>query len=1542
MMGFDDIIIGFIISYVAGSIPSLKDIFASKSKKSLENYVEDGYNQAITKWVEENPIRHKIATQRLSNIGQFCELVNSYDNNSISIIKELIPLWALELRKNEEYYQLLRTVEINNLSDKIDKLTKLIAQRDVDSLPQILRGLIQHKPVNGYIRRYCSSDVSGSNYLGYLLGTKERHTLAEYVTNIENSEDNKYILYSSAQYGKTTELMQLCWELQESGLYLPVSFEIRNNTTLKRTDLPSSSYYGDKEVVVIIDALDEVNGQKYEDLLEEIRGYAYDHPDIKMVLSCRSNYRREKQLDSFKELFLEELTGDDIREYVFSKLGKAQGRHILKIMADNQLYDFAKIPFFLNILIGASKREKPLPKTKADIYRLFVESSYYKEKTEKIVPTTKEHNLEESIKLLERAALGMSLLNTQSLTKEELQECLYNDSGNLEECLRFDLLRLEEGNQYSFKHNAFREWLAANYLSRAGLPKAIEFATHPNGRIKPEWYNIIMLWVSMYGKDKKEEISAILDWLKGCSLELVIYIDKDMLDERTRNEIFKGLLLEYKSLGIRMSNIMTQDYKNLLSFGCSDETVSFLADEIDNSKIGTAYYADLMCFCYFLDWDALERNNKDLTERLFVSLETKTKEILLLDGFNDLSLLYFDNEFFAREEYFGRIYEIVKDSEHYEAVRSMIRLIDLANNVDEYIDYILDKEKFVHNQTEGNTTHVVTRSCIYSTLDKVHSIKGVKKVLSHDFYDTRSYHQEDKDEYCKMMKSILGRACDYIKNGDLELAEILEGYFIRYYDNYHFHFDRDTHTQDLFQALRKCYIDAGLRPRGQKMFNEKVSFFFSHLGSDETKEVDLHKVFHMAALWMTEEDVKEDFSHFSSSTLTDSYKASWYHEIPYKEVAECASTLYKEIFPQPDFNKKRLDRNRKFFEDFANYSVFKQLVLEMASGLDEHMSRRENNKRLRELEEGYNMYASRFFIQFTKGSDEYDIQEIIRRIKDEEFYDAFFMNEIAEMLEHPGSELKITDEIKERCFSTARTIVLKIGKRESPAYFSEVAIKQMLKGLFTIPSDALLSLIDYGRVKISKKDEIAFYSIEYSLFDYIREHVAEEELTPVVLRKFKENINRAGYVLSYDFSKYILDNYIEEGYDLALTFALSDEYRSGNILDILIKSNIKVDGIRAGIPEMEVSNRLYCYSLLAKESQWKDWVKENLEAEYKSLDGYNLKRAIRLLISMGSVEALNHLQLHREDILEDDGFNFNYDNLNAVPTLCYFLDYVQKNRCDGPFVQNSILLSLERIATKSEDALIEVKSYLQKLIQKEENYKYLNRFLISFENKYYETYKGIKCIEDAMSMVDSVRDAGINSKRDTGKEESKEDDYIYISYSWEGESAHIVDFLCFVLEVEGVPYKLDKKDCHYTENIKEFMDAIRDGKTVVVVFSRPYMMSHNCMYELSGIMGNPSYKERILPVVVEDTIRDSQFYIQLVEFWKSKKDEVQENVRQLRAIDPEMAEPEEKVLSEINEVYSLLKEVKQYVDWANAANISTLCSERFKPLINIIRSKFTN
>ena len=105
MTGFDDIIIGFIISYAAGSIPSLKEIFAKKNKNSLEGYVCKGYKQAVAKWVNNNPIRQNIAVQKLADISQFNEFFDSDDYYSVSILKELIQLWAVELGKDEECYQ---------------------------------------------------------------------------------------------------------------------------------------------------------------------------------------------------------------------------------------------------------------------------------------------------------------------------------------------------------------------------------------------------------------------------------------------------------------------------------------------------------------------------------------------------------------------------------------------------------------------------------------------------------------------------------------------------------------------------------------------------------------------------------------------------------------------------------------------------------------------------------------------------------------------------------------------------------------------------------------------------------------------------------------------------------------------------------------------------------------------------------------------------------------------------------------------------------------------------------------------------------------------------------------------------------------------------------------------------------------------------------------------------------------------------------------------------------------------------------------------
>ena len=108
------------------------------------------------------------------------------------------------------------------------------------------------------------------------------------------------------------------------------------------------------------------------------------------------------------------------------------------------------------------------------------------------------------------------------------------------------------------------------------------------------------------------------------------------------------------------------------------------------------------------------------------------------------------------------------------------------------------------------------------------------------------------------------------------------------------------------------------------------------------------------------------------------------------------------------------------------------------------------------------------------------------------------------------------------------------------------------------------------------------------------------------------------------------------------------------------------------------------------------------------------------------------------------------------------------------------------------------------------------------------------------------------------------------------------------------------------------------------------------MYELTGILEDPCYKDRILPVVVDDTIRDSLFYVELVRHWKEERDKQKNVVEEIRKIDPKMAKPEKVRLAEIKKVYDFLMVIKDYIDWTNADNLDYLSSTRFGIIVRHI------
>ena len=73
---------------------------------------------------------------------------------------------------------------------------------------------------------------------------------------------------------------------------------------------------------------------------------------------------------------------------------------------------------------------------------------------------------------------------------------------------------------------------------------------------------------------------------------------------------------------------------------------------------------------------------------------------------------------------------------------------------------------------------------------------------------------------------------------------------------------------------------------------------------------------------------------------------------------------------------------------------------------------------------------------------------------------------------------------------------------------------------------------------------------------------------------------------------------------------------------------------------------------------------------------------------------------------------------------------------------------------------------------------------------------------------------------------------IFISYAWGGESEEIVNQLDQAFQDKGITIIRDKRNLDYKGRIKEFMERIGRGKCIIVVISKKYLESENCMFEL--------------------------------------------------------------------------------------------------------------
>ncbi len=126
-----------------------------------------------------------------------------------------------------------------------------------------------------------------------------------------------------------------------------------------------------------------------------------------------------------------------------------------------------------------------------------------------------------------------------------------------------------------------------------------------------------------------------------------------------------------------------------------------------------------------------------------------------------------------------------------------------------------------------------------------------------------------------------------------------------------------------------------------------------------------------------------------------------------------------------------------------------------------------------------------------------------------------------------------------------------------------------------------------------------------------------------------------------------------------------------------------------------------------------------------------------------------------------------------------------------------------------------------------------------------------------------------NAQKETKTEEKKDNKTIFLSYNWhDGETADRIDK--HLSGLSGITVKRDVRDIGPWKSIREFMKSIRQQDYAVLIVSDSYLKSKNCMFEVTEVMKEQEYADKIFPAVVEHGIYDPMVRAEYIQYWQQE------------------------------------------------------------------------
>ncbi len=336
----------------------------------------------------------------------------------------------------------------------------------------------------------------------------------------------------------------------------------------------------------IIDALDEVEGYSFYNVLQSIKYYKKENPRVKVLFTCRKHY-----VASYARHFA------DCNHLTFIEICRLSERDVMNVISGNcncseatlaninkspKLKELITIPRYLTFLLGYIKQKGECLNI-GELFEYMIVCSI-----KAAIEAREGMQNTESIRILlqrvlEKVAFVMEISRKDQISKDELYTILDEIKGNMTQMFiaNFDLLYFESrilkdtDGTLQFENTELQEYLAAKELCRQDNIESVlyDVAVHKELKhIYPNWYDVIP-HIS-YSKDRihtfinvfKLIISYESNLENGAFENLLKYVDPSVLSIQQKEELFSIIFEHYQRVPAyimwksSMSNLLQECY----------------------------------------------------------------------------------------------------------------------------------------------------------------------------------------------------------------------------------------------------------------------------------------------------------------------------------------------------------------------------------------------------------------------------------------------------------------------------------------------------------------------------------------------------------------------------------------------------------------------------------------------------------------------------------------------------------------------------------------------------------------------------------------------------------------------------------------------------------------------------------------------------------------------------------------------------------------------------------------------------------------------